>query len=88
MRAADTRWDNMFNQLLEFKQKYGHVKVPARYNENKKLGVWVTSWRNNYREYKRTNGQKGDPVLMQHWSSLLPSGWRTYPRHFKSYFFY
>jgi hypothetical protein len=30
-------WDEMCNQLLEFKQKYGHVRVPQQYNENKDL---------------------------------------------------
>jgi hypothetical protein len=58
-------WYDMYTQLLEFKQKHGHVKVPANYNENKKLGNWVRSWRSNYREYKRTNGQKGDPERMK-----------------------
>jgi hypothetical protein len=57
----------MYNQLLEFKQKHGHVKVPQRYeNENKKLGIWVNNRRSAYREYKRTDGGKGDPgVLMK-----------------------
>eukprot|EP01083_Nonionella_stella_P072502 195545_1 len=63
-------WHDMYNQLLEFKQKHGHVKVPARYNENKKLGRWVNNWRNAYREYKRMNGQKGDPERMKHLESI------------------
>jgi hypothetical protein len=58
-------WYGMYNQLLEFKQKHGHVKVPQQYNENKKLGMWVRHWRSAYREYKRTNGQKGDPEQMK-----------------------
>jgi hypothetical protein len=58
-------WYNMYSQLLEFKQKHGHVKVPQQYNENKKLGRWVNTWRSNYREYKRTNGQKGNPERMK-----------------------
>jgi hypothetical protein len=63
-------WYGVYNQLLEFKQKHGHVKVPAKYNENKKLGRWVTNWRRNYREYKRTNGQKGNPEQMKHLESI------------------
>jgi hypothetical protein len=55
----------MCNQLLEFKQKYGHVKVPQQCNENKKLGIWVTNRRRDYREHKRANGQKGDPERMK-----------------------
>jgi hypothetical protein len=58
-------WYGMYNQLLEFKQKHGHVKVPCQYNENKKLGRWVNNWRSNYREYKRTDGKKGDPERMK-----------------------
>jgi 4-hydroxyphenylpyruvate dioxygenase-like putative hemolysin len=58
-------WYDMYNQLLEFKQRHGHVKVPQRYSENKKLGIWVKYWRGNYKEYKRTDGKKGDPERMK-----------------------
>jgi glycerol-3-phosphate cytidylyltransferase-like family protein len=68
--SAKEHWYGMYDQLLEFKQKHGHVKVPQRDSENKKLGMWVKYWRRNYREYKRTNGQKGDPVLMEHLESI------------------
>jgi Fe2+ transport system protein FeoA len=63
-------WHDMYNQLLEFKQKHGHVKVPTRYSENKKLGRWVRYWRSAYRGYKRTNGKKGNPVLMKRLESI------------------
>jgi hypothetical protein len=63
-------WYDMYNQLLEFKQKHGHVKLPARYSENKKLGIWVGHWRSAYREYKRTNRQKDDPERMKHLESI------------------
>jgi hypothetical protein len=63
-------WYDMYNQLLEFKEKHGHVKVLDRYDENKKLGTWVRYWRNAYREYKRTNEQKGDPERMEHLESI------------------
>jgi hypothetical protein len=63
-------WYGMYNQLLEFKEKHGHVKVPVRYSENKKLGIWVRYWRSHYREYKRTNGQKGDPERMKRLESI------------------
>ena len=65
MISQEERWNDMYESLLGFKQKHGHVKVPQRYNENKKLGIWVMHWRRAYREYKRTNGQKGDPERMK-----------------------
>jgi hypothetical protein len=59
-------WDDMCNQLLDFKQKHGHAKVSTKKNnENPRLGTWVKHWRFKYREYKRTNGQKGDPERMK-----------------------
>jgi hypothetical protein len=48
-RVTHPNWDNMFNQLLEFKKKYGHVTLPRKYNDNLKLGIWIAKWRSNYR---------------------------------------
>jgi hypothetical protein len=56
--------------LLGFKQKHGHMKVPEQCNENPHFGIWLSAWRNNYREYKRTNGQKGDPERIKHLQSI------------------
>ena len=36
-RYYDKQWDSMFQQLLDFKQRYGHVNVPKRYPENIKV---------------------------------------------------
>jgi hypothetical protein len=57
-------WNDMYEQLLDYKQEYGNVKVPQGYDENPKLGRWVMTNRTNYREYKRSNGQKGDPGVL------------------------
>jgi hypothetical protein len=64
-RRVKSYWDDMLNQLSDFKQEHGHLKVPQQYDENPKLGRWVRNWRSKYREYKRTNGQKGDPHSMK-----------------------
>jgi hypothetical protein len=69
-RGNKSNWDDMFNLLIEFKQKYGHVNVPVRHNANPKLGRWVSRLRNEYREHKRTNGQKGDPERMKRLESI------------------
>jgi glycerol-3-phosphate cytidylyltransferase-like family protein len=69
-RCNNSTWDNMCKLLLEFKQKHGHVKVPQQYNENPKLGRWVSERRGDYREYKRTNGLKGDPKRMKRLESI------------------
>lgn len=34
-------WNVRYNQLLEFKQKHGHCKVPYNFPDNPQLGGWV-----------------------------------------------
>jgi hypothetical protein len=44
--VADERsWDSYFEDLLEYKLKHGHCKVPATYNANKPLAAWVDRMR-------------------------------------------
>lgn len=41
------KWDAMFDQLKEYKEKHGDCLVPQRYQENPKLGRWVNKQREN-----------------------------------------
>eukprot|EP00429_Kryptoperidinium_foliaceum_P036643 CAMPEP_0176178096 /NCGR_PEP_ID=MMETSP0120_2-20121206/91256_1 /TAXON_ID=160619 /ORGANISM="Kryptoperidinium foliaceum, Strain CCMP 1326" /LENGTH=1067 /DNA_ID=CAMNT_0017516245 /DNA_START=166 /DNA_END=3371 /DNA_ORIENTATION=+ len=62
-RYYDKQWDSMFQQLLDFKQKYGHVNVPKRYPENLKLGTWCHTQRIQYRKLmagKTTTGKSSN----------------------------
>ena len=48
-------WECRFEQLLEFKSKYGHVDVPTDYNDpscHPKLGIWLADQRRKGREYR------------------------------------
>jgi hypothetical protein len=38
-------WEQRYQELVDFKKKYGHVKVPQDFKENKVLGRWVSSQR-------------------------------------------
>ena len=41
------RWDNGFNNLLKFRKREGHCRVPIFHCEGKyKLGLWVSTQRN------------------------------------------
>lgn len=37
----DDEWDDMYRHLVEYKKKYGDCLVNSRYEENKKLTLWV-----------------------------------------------
>jgi len=50
--SFNNAWDERYKQLIEFKNKYGHCRVPARYDEIPELGRWVSHQRQNYKAYK------------------------------------
>lgn len=39
-------WKEMYARLITFKQKYGHTKVPVKWEKDTKLGKWVSRMRN------------------------------------------
>lgn len=40
-----TRWDVSFDKLVEFKNRFGHCRVPANWKEDPALGRWVAKQR-------------------------------------------
>lgn len=44
-RYYDKQWQEMFDQLLEFKSKNGHTMVPKRFPDNPRLANWVHTQR-------------------------------------------
>jgi len=49
-------WEGRFQELVEFKEKFGHAQVPQHFKENRTLGTWVHTQRNGYKHFK--NGVK------------------------------
>ncbi|MEO6787687.1 MAG: helicase associated domain-containing protein, partial [Chthoniobacteraceae bacterium] len=43
------RWEERFTQLLAFRERFGHTRVPAKWKENIPLGHWVAV----QREFRR-----------------------------------
>ena len=44
-----TDWNHRFEELIKFKQEYGHCIVPQLFTQNKGLGKWVSKQREQYR---------------------------------------
>ncbi|GFH44504.1 hypothetical protein CTEN210_00978 [Chaetoceros tenuissimus] len=42
-------WLDKFQQLVEYKSKYGHCNVPSKHEENQSLGNWVSATRSQYK---------------------------------------
>mmetsp|Transcript_31560 Transcript_31560/g.92526 ORF Transcript_31560/g.92526 Transcript_31560/m.92526 type:complete len:625 (+) Transcript_31560:289-2163(+) len=50
------KWELRYAELVEYKRKHRHCKVPANDPENLQLGRWVSATRREYK--KRQSGQK------------------------------
>ena len=53
--VMDAKWTARYNELVAYKQKYGHCYVPHDYDKNIDLGRWVNNVRQQFR-----NGQLSD----------------------------
>lgn len=42
-------WQKHYEELKKFKAEHGHCNVPARYNQNRRLGIWVSAQRQQYK---------------------------------------
>lgn len=54
MKQFDDQWDEMFRQLLEYKNAHGDCLVPSRFEENVRLGKWVETQRYEYTKLHRS----------------------------------
>lgn len=44
----DIEWRKRYEELCEYKRKYNTCLVPAKYEQNKKLGLWVSNENSNH----------------------------------------
>eukprot|EP00586_Coscinodiscus_wailesii_P004459 CAMPEP_0172487874 /NCGR_PEP_ID=MMETSP1066-20121228/17150_1 /TAXON_ID=671091 /ORGANISM="Coscinodiscus wailesii, Strain CCMP2513" /LENGTH=433 /DNA_ID=CAMNT_0013254753 /DNA_START=51 /DNA_END=1352 /DNA_ORIENTATION=+ len=54
----DDAWEKKFEELKQFKKRYGHTQVPAKCKENPTLGNWVAKQRYQYRLTKEGKKNK------------------------------
>ena len=53
MKQFNDQWDEMFRQLIQYREKHGDCFVPSRCEENVRLGKWVETQRYEYTKMKR-----------------------------------
>ena len=46
-------WDKHFEELKVYKAEHGHCNVPARYPKNRRLGIWVSAQRQNFKALQK-----------------------------------
>lgn len=62
-------WTKHYEELKEFKKEHGHCNVPARYAKNRRLGIWVSAQRQQYKQMQSTppveTGSKATPLTKE-----------------------
>jgi hypothetical protein len=48
----DAAWNRHYQDLIAFKEKFGHCNVPGEWEENPSLGLWVSNQRNRKRRLR------------------------------------
>eukprot|EP00527_Entomoneis_sp_CCMP2396_P003928 CAMPEP_0198147476 /NCGR_PEP_ID=MMETSP1443-20131203/35960_1 /TAXON_ID=186043 /ORGANISM="Entomoneis sp., Strain CCMP2396" /LENGTH=345 /DNA_ID=CAMNT_0043811831 /DNA_START=30 /DNA_END=1067 /DNA_ORIENTATION=+ len=48
LSPREALWERRFNELLQYRQKYGDCCVPISFSENKQLANWVSTQRKQY----------------------------------------
>jgi len=82
--TGHTKWDAMYNHLLDYRKKHNNCLVPNRYKDMPQLGSWVSTQR---RHYKMLQEGKDSPLTPQRLQLLTKIGfvWATRdPRHVSS----
>jgi len=43
--TSEEMWEESYNELVEYKKRFGHCRVPKKWEENPQLGSWVSHLR-------------------------------------------
>jgi hypothetical protein len=46
-------WTKHYDELKDFRLEHGHCNVPARYANNRRLGIWVSAQRQQYKQLQQ-----------------------------------
>jgi len=73
-------WDEMFEELKLFKTKHGHTNVPTKNADNPKLGNWIMTQRQQYKNFKAGNKQKNRAMCEKRINKLesIDFNWARY----------
>lgn len=56
-------WDDKYQQLVDFKNRFGHTRVSVEGQEYHGLGDWLSQQRSLYHKHK--NGEEGDEFSLE-----------------------
>ena len=57
--AHEASWEESYEHLVEFRNQYGHCRVPTRYPPDQQLATWVKMQRRQFRLLKASSKKGG-----------------------------
>lgn len=57
-------WQKHYDELKEFKKEYNHCNVPARYAKNRRLGIWVSAQRQQFKLLQKLSSSEKQNVRL------------------------
>jgi len=80
-KVRTSKWDQKYQELLDFRDRFGHCNVPIAWAENKQLGSWCSCQRNKFKKAKAgTMDTKLGKALTKEQIDLLDdAGFLWYP---------
>ena len=48
-----SKWEERFEELKDYRKKYGNCLVPRNYQQNKRLATWINKQRVHYNEFQK-----------------------------------
>jgi hypothetical protein len=71
-------WDEHYRELLEFKEKFGHINVPIVYKGSRSLNFWLISQRseeNKLSSYRREKLEQAGYLFNEEFQKLQEEKW-------------
>eukprot|EP00985_Skeletonema_marinoi_P026725 scaffold20968_cov120-Skeletonema_marinoi.AAC.4 len=58
----EATWEDMLQQIADYKDKHGDTLVPAKYPDNLQLGMWVDTQRQNSKKNNKLSLERIDKL--------------------------
>jgi Helicase associated domain len=63
-------WDQRYDELVTYKARFGHTKVPQNFKDSKALGKWVAKQREQYKNHIRGDHSFLTPYRLEKLNSI------------------
>jgi hypothetical protein len=71
-------WDASFQEIMKYKETYGHCNVPSQYTEDRALAMWAKMQRETFADYGEDSSSRKTSVKDKRYQKLQDTGFHFY----------